>query len=210
MLSLRWSETSQVYTVTPQSKNRLSLAHLLCGILLCAVCGIVPAADAAQEIEVPAWFKNSFLDLRDDIKEALAADKRVMIYFGQNGCPYCRRLMEVNFRQKEIVDNTRRHFDAIEINIFGSREVTWTDGRTRSEKEFSALLKVQFTPTLLFLDEKGRIVLRVNGYYPPHRFMAALDYVASGAYLTEPDFQRFIQARGDAIRERGGRVDLMQ
>ena len=266
--------------------------------------------------------------------------------------------MEVNFRQNEIVDKTRRHFDAIEINIFGSREVTWTDGRTRSEKEFAALLKVQFTPTLLFLDEKGNIALRVNGYYPPQRFMAALDYasrrngnkvsfaefeksyprepdsgvfhdepffrkepyvfdrrkpatrplavffeqrncpgcdemhatalkadltrqllsrfdvfrldmsgseaitspdgaktsaaqwarelnvqyapsvvffdgrgrevfrvdayvrtfhlqsaldyIASGAYLTEPDFQRFVQARGDAIRERGGRVDLMQ
>lgn len=164
--------------MTPHSENQRSLAHLLCGILLCAVCGILPAAGAAQEIEVPAWFKNSFLDLRDDLREALAANKRVMIYFGQNGCPYCRKLMEVNFRQKEIVDKTRRHFDAIEINIFGSREVTWTDGRTRSEKEFAALLKVQFTPTLLFLDAKGDIALRVNGYYPPHRFMAALDYVS--------------------------------
>lgn len=148
----------------------------LCIALMCAAGA--RAADAPQEIEAPAWFKISFLDLRDDIKEATAAQKRVMIYFGQNGCPYCKRLMDVNFKQPAIVAKTRQHFDAIEINIFGSREVTWLDGKPRSEKEFAALLKVQFTPTLLFLDEKGGVALRVNGYYPPPRFMAALDYAA--------------------------------
>jgi thioredoxin-related protein len=185
-------------TVTHKPENPRNLRRLLCSILLGAVCGIALAANA-QEIEVPAWFKNSFLDLRDDIREAAAAGKRVMVYFGQNGCPYCKQLMEVNFSQKDIVDKTRRHFDAIEINIFGSRDVTWLDGKAHSEKGFAALLKVQFTPTLLFLDEKGGIALRVNGYYPPHRFMAALDYVSQRHenkisfaefqknYLREPD-----------------------
>lgn len=176
--------------------------RLICLIVLLlpeAVAAAQPAAGAPQEIEAPAWFKHSFLDLRGDIREAAAANKRVMVYFGQNGCPYCKRLMEVNFRQQDIVAKTRKHFDAIEINIFGSRDVTWLDGKARSEKEFAALLKVQFTPTLLFLDEKGVIALRVNGYYPPHRFMAALDYVSQRrenkesfaefqkSYLREPD-----------------------
>ena len=33
-------------------------------------------------------------------------------------------------------------------------------------------------PTLLFLDESGEVALRINGYYAPHRFKAALDYVS--------------------------------
>jgi thioredoxin-related protein len=150
-------------------------------LLFAAVCATqlpAHAATASAEIEVPAWFKVSFLDLRDDLKEATAGRKRLVLYFGQNGCPYCKRLMEVNWRQPDIVAKTRRHFDVIEMNIFGSREVNWIDGRPRSEKELAALLKVQFTPTLLFLDERGEIALRVNGYYPPPRFSAALDYVA--------------------------------
>ncbi len=197
-------------TAYPPTAALWNLLRLACGILLFAACAIAPAADAPAEIEVPAWFKHSFLDLRDDLREAAAANKRLMVYFGQHGCPYCKRLMDVNFNQKDIVDKTRKNFDAIEINIYGNREVTWLDGRTRSEKDFAAVLKVQFTPTLLFLDEQGNIALRVNGYYPPHRFMAALDYVASGAYVKEPSFQRFVKARGEAIRARGGRVDLMQ
>ena len=161
--------------VRPSAGHRKRpLAYTALVALCIAVMGAAAAA-APAEVEAPAWFKISFLDLRDDIKEATAANKRVMIYFGQNGCTYCKRLMEVNFKQPDIVAKTRRHFDAIEINIFGSREVVWLDGKPRSEKQFAALLKVQYTPTLLFLDEKGGIALRVNGYYPPSPFMAALE-----------------------------------
>lgn len=35
------------------------------------------------------------------------------------------------------------------------------------EKSFAKSLRVQFTPTLLMLDEKGETVLRLNGYIPP-------------------------------------------
>jgi len=66
----------------------------------------------------------------------------------------------------------------VAINIWGDREVTWIDGMRLGEKAFAKQLRVQFTPTLLFFDEKGNIALRVNGYYPPRRFEAALDYVA--------------------------------
>ena len=130
-------------------------------------------------IEVPSWFRETFLDFREDTREAAKSGRRLMVYFGQDGCPYCRELMRVNFGQKDIADLARRHFDALAINIWGDREVTWTDGKVMSEKALAARLKVQFTPTLLFLDEKGVVVLRLDGYYPPHRFRAALDYVAT-------------------------------
>ena len=96
----------------------------------------------------------------------------------QVGCPYCKELMQTSFTQKAIVEKTAKHFVPIAFDIFGDREVTWFDGKARSEKEFAKYLKVQFTPTLLLLDEKGNIIGRINGYYPPHRFSAALDYSA--------------------------------
>ncbi|PZP63932.1 MAG: thioredoxin [Azospira oryzae] len=169
-----------------------------CAAALLAVAGSVlavekPAASNASAYafdDHPAWFKESFLDFREDIQEAAAAGKRLMIYFGQDGCPYCKALMEANFTQKDIVEVTRKHFDVIAINIWGDRPVTWIDGKQRSEKAFAAHLKVQFTPTLLFLDEKGNVVLRTNGYYPPPKFRAALDYVSQRleARMTFPEY----------------------
>lgn len=149
-------------------------------------------APSPHAIDIPAWFRETFLDLREDIREAAKARKRLMVYFGQDGCPYCRELMRINFSQKSIVDKTRRHFDAVALNIWGDREVTWIDGKVRGEKEFAAHLKVQFTPTLLFLNEKGNVALRLNGYYPPHKFDAALDYVA-GKHEGKSSFADYLQ-----------------
>jgi thioredoxin-related protein len=143
-------------------------------------------------IEIPAWFRESLLDIREDVRDAAADGKRLLLYFGQDGCPYCRELMRVNFSQKGIVDRTRRQFNATAINIWGDREVTWTDGRIRSEKALAAFLKVQFTPTLLLLDEKGAIALRLNGYYPPPKFQAALDY-AGGRHESKISFAEYLE-----------------
>ena len=146
------------------------------------------------QIEHPAWFKNSFLDLREDVEEAAAAGKRLMLYFYQDGCPYCKKLMEDNFHQQDIVDITRRHFDAIAINMWGDREVTDLGGNSMSEKEFARRMRVQFTPTLLFLDEQGNEVLRINGYYPPHKFRVALEFVAD-RHEKEGPYRKFLAQR---------------
>lgn len=150
--------------------------------------------------EKPEWFKNSFLDLREDVAEAAAAKKRVVLYFYQDGCPYCKKLLETNFALRDIETKTRDNFDVIAINIWGDREVTDMQGRALTEKRFAADLKVMFTPTLLFLDEAGAVALRVNGYYPPHRFMAALNYAASHQE-TKQSFRDYVQQQAPAAAQ---------
>lgn len=128
--------------------------------------------------EKPDWFKASFLDLREDIEEAKGEGKRVLLYFYQDGCPYCAKLLQDNWGQRSIAEKTQKHFDVIAINMWGDKEVTALDGSVTTEKNFAAKRKVMFTPTMLFLDEKGNNALRVNGYYAPAKFEAALDYVS--------------------------------
>jgi thioredoxin-related protein len=127
--------------------------------------------------EHPPWFKQSFLDIREDIAEASENNKRVMLYFYQDGCPYCKKLLETNFSQQDIVERTRNHFDLIAINMWGDREVVDFEGNSTTEKQFATDLKVMFTPTLLLLNEQGEVLMRLNGYYPPHKFGAVIDYV---------------------------------
>ncbi|MDH3948244.1 MAG: thioredoxin fold domain-containing protein [Gammaproteobacteria bacterium] len=127
--------------------------------------------------EKPEWFKNSFLDIGEDVEEATAAGKRVMVYFYQDGCPYCAKLLRDNFSQQSIVQKARKYLDVIAVNMWGDREVTGLDGQQTTEKQFAAGLRVMFTPTILMLNEQGEVVLRINGYYHPVKFEAALDYV---------------------------------
>lgn len=142
--------------------------------LICSI--LILLAIPAKAEDTPAWFKESFLDIRDDVAEAAKAGRRLMLYFHQDGCPYCAKLLRENFGDKAIADKTQKHFDVIAINLWGDREVTDLAGKPTTEKAFAKSLRVQFTPTLLMLDEKGGTALRLNGYVPPHQFHVALDY----------------------------------
>jgi len=152
-------------------------------LLLALAIALTAPATLAQNasphaIDIPKWFTETFLDFREDIADARRDGKRLMIYFGQDGCPYCKLLMQSTFTETRVVDRTRSTVVPIALNLWGDREVTWTDGRRMSEKELGRLLAVQFTPTLLFFDEKGKVIGRLNGYQSPQRMEAALDYVA--------------------------------
>lgn len=129
-------------------------------------------------VDKPIWFKESFLDIREDLDEATASNKRLLLYFYQDGCPYCAKLLNENLSQQDIVEHMQKDFDVIAINMWGDNEVTGLDGSETTEKGFAVANKVLFTPTMLFLDEQGNHVLRVNGYYHPHKFKAALDFVS--------------------------------
>jgi len=89
-----------------------------------------------EMIQHPDWFKESFLDLPEDLAEAIQNGKKgIIVYFGQKRCPYCRQLMEVNFKQPDIVKYTRDNFDVIAIDIWSPEEVTTPDGQTMSQRD---------------------------------------------------------------------------
>ena len=134
--------------------------------------------DGAKPTEYPEWFKEGFLNLNDDVAEAAEQNKRLMLIFHQPGCPYCNALVERNLAQKDIEEKVRKNFDVISINMWGDREIVNIGSKTFTEKSFADALKVQFTPTILFFNEQGKIILRLNGYLPPDRFKIAVDWVA--------------------------------
>ncbi|MCP4996003.1 MAG: thioredoxin fold domain-containing protein [Gammaproteobacteria bacterium] len=145
----------------------------------------------ARSTVMPEWFKDSFLDLREDVDEAAGEGRRVVLFFHQEGCPYCNRLVEHNLGQKDIQQRVQEHLDVIEVNMWGDREITGLDGNQTTEKLFAEQLRVQFTPTLLFLDEQGEVVLRLNGYLSPEVFRVALDYVIDH-HESETSFRQYL------------------
>ncbi|MCG6968110.1 MAG: thioredoxin fold domain-containing protein [Chromatiaceae bacterium] len=147
-------------------------------------------------LQYPDWFKNSFLELDDDLKEAIAAGKKgIIVYFGQKRCAYCKMLIERNFTTPDIVKYTRENFDVIPIDIWSPESVTTPGGESLSERDYAQQLGTNFTPSLVFYDVDGHVALRLRGYYPPYQFRAALEYVADGHYKRE-NFATYM-ARGD-------------
>ena len=52
--------------------------------------------------QAPGWFKESFLEIADDVDEASEADKHVLLFFQLNACPYCDRMLKESFESEPL------------------------------------------------------------------------------------------------------------
>ncbi len=144
------------------------------------------------DFETPSWFKDSFLDIAEDASEAKESGKHVLLFFHLNGCPYCNKMINTNFQKEPLKSQIQQNFDSIEINIKGDREIAMSEDLVTTESVLATYLKVQYTPTIIFLDGNNKTVLRLNGYRSPAALKQALDFVQQKAYLTTSfnDFKR--------------------
>jgi len=179
---------------------------------------LLPAIEANEEgIYVQPWFHSSFLDLREDLEEAAAEGKQLVILWEQKGCPYCREMHRVNLRQPKTVAYIKKHFTVLQLNLWGDKEVTDFDGEVTTEKKLARKYRVQFTPTLQFFPMKladkkisGRDaeLWRLMGYWKPFHFHHTFVYVKEDGINTEPNFQRWLQARAEEYEAKGIKFEL--
>lgn len=142
--------------------------------------------EPVDQIIHPAWFKQSFLDLQEDVAEAKQSAKAgIIVFFGQPHCAYCNALITNDFGNAAIAQYTQKHFDVIALDIHGDRPITDITGANLTEHDYAIKLKAELTPTLDFYDTSNNLVFRLRGYYPPEKFKSALHYVVEKHYLTQ-------------------------
>jgi thioredoxin-related protein len=153
-----------------------------------------------------SWFNFSFLDLREDFAEAKAHGMRFAIIFEQRGCPYCTKLHNEVLSQRYINDYLRQNFRILQLDLWGSREVTDFDGSRMSEKALAERWGVIFTPTIVFLKDDltglegkwGRdleAIERMPLSFGRDTFYDLFVWVRAKIYQRDKNFQRFHIAR---------------
>ncbi|MBT4218473.1 MAG: thioredoxin fold domain-containing protein [Rhodospirillaceae bacterium] len=179
----------------------------------------LPMPDTGEDgMHIQDWVHDSFLDLGEDLAEAAADGKRMVIMWEQRGCPYCKRMHEVNLRIPRVVDYIKRNFIVHQFNMWGDRKVTDFDGEELSEKELANKYGILYTPTLQFFPQslekvagrsgKDAEVVRIPGYFKPFHFFFLFHYAFENGYEEQPNFQRWLGAVGDELDEKGIKYDL--
>jgi thioredoxin-related protein len=137
-------------------------------------------------VKYPAWFKESFLDLRDDLADARKAGKRgVIVFLSQKNCNHCQAFIDTTLSDPVIFDRIQKTYDVIALDIFNDLELTDIDGSIRSIKAFADAQRARLTPTLLFYGVEGSRLLKIIDFYPPVKFNQVLDYIDGGYYQRE-------------------------
>lgn len=151
----------------------------------------------------PEWLRDTFKDLREDLDEANAEGKRLLVIVEQRGCIYCTEMHEKVFPDPRVDSLIQDGYFVVQMNLFGDVEVTDFDGTTLSEKDMAVRWGVMFTPTMLFLPETvedGQTAAQAAVVVMPGAFgvgttEALLTWVRDRGYENGEHFQKFLAGR---------------
>jgi len=172
----------------------------------------VQAAELGDDgLHKTAWMRDTFKDLREDLEEANAEGKRMLLMVEQRGCSYCAKMHREVYPREELKTYIEDNFFVVQLNLHGDTEIVDFDGETLTEKQAVRKWGVMFTPSILFLPEKvegDKTAQQVAVAVMPGAFafgttIDMFTWVNEKRYLIEngEDFQRYharmIQERGD-------------
>ena len=83
--------------------------------------------------------------------------------------------------------------EVIQLDIRSDTPVITPDGQKTTSKEWADELGLYYTPTLIFFDEHGKEITRINSVVGFYRLNNVLHYILTKGYLEEPNFQLWRQ-----------------
>lgn len=145
------------------------------------------------------WMRETFLDLREDLEEANAEGKRLMVMIEQRGCIYCTKMHEDVYPDPEITATIEETYFVVQLNLYGDREVVDFDGSVMSEKDLARSWNAMFTPMVMFFPSEvaegvtgnDAAVAVVPGAFGRGTTLDMLTWVRDEGYLGDEAFQRY-------------------
>lgn len=145
------------------------------------------------------WMRDTFKDLNEDLAEANAEGKRLIVIIEQRGCIYCKKMHEEVFPIEEITNYIQDNYFVVQINMFGDVEVTDFDGKTLPEKEMVKKWGALFTPMILFFPQKiepdqtasQAAVATMPGAFGKDTTFNLLNWVVEKGYEGDEGFQKY-------------------
>lgn len=162
------------------------------------------AAEMGEDgLHKTGWMRETFRDMSEDLADANAEGKRLMVIWEQRGCIYCKKMHEEVFPDPEIAALIEDNYFVVQMNLFGDIEITDFDGEVLSEKEMAMKWGVMFTPTMMFFPEEvpeGMSANKVTVAQMPGAFgkgttKALLTWVKDHGYENGENFQKFLASQ---------------
>ena len=124
------------------------------------------------------------------------------VLFEQTNCPDC----DTFHRCVLSLDSVRERFKpfhTVQLDMWSTSPVTTTSGEKKTARDYARDMKIMYAPSLVLFDSAGFEIIRVESQLRSFHTEAVLEYIADGIYKREPNFQRYIEERGDIIRAKG-------
>ncbi|SMO56785.1 thioredoxin family protein [Fodinibius sediminis] len=162
-----------------QYHHRL-LLELLCIIACVGYLLSTPMSASGQgriDDENLKWYSFS-----EAARLATVNHKKILLFMEADWCSVCKRMKREVFAARTIQTFLEKHFYYVRINIDSGKKMVF-QGRAVTQRSFSKKMKMQATPTVIFLDQNKSIIGSKAGFMNRSVFLKLLRYIQTEAYL---------------------------
>jgi len=176
------------------------MRRLIVALAACLLTAPAIAATLGDDgLHKTPWMRETFKDLREDLEEANAEGKRLMVMVEQRGCIYCTRMHEEVWPVEEISSYIDENYFVIQINMFGDIEVVDFDGTALPEKDMVRRWGALFTPMVMVFPTEvpegqsadQAAVAMMPGAFGRWTTYNMLNWVVDEGYLGDEPFQKY-------------------
>ena len=116
------------------------------------------------------------------------ADKPLVVFFEQSDCHACELLHTGPLNKADTLLEIGK-MEAVQLNMWTDTPVVTPAGVHTTAKAWAHDLDLFHVPTLIFFDENGKEIMRIDSVVQYYRLWGVLDYVNRKAYIEEPNYQ---------------------
>lgn len=162
--------------------------------------------DYLARADPPAKFDLSDINEQDFfIKPPYVFDRRffkspqpLLVFFEQRSCHACDILHTDPINDPQVQQLLKK-FEVVQLDSHSDTPTITPSGEKLTAKQWAEKLNIFYKPTLVFFDEAGQEIIRVDSVIRLYRLRGILDFIAQKGYLEAPTFQRWredLQAQG--------------
>jgi thioredoxin-related protein len=121
-------------------------------------------------------------------------EQPLVVFFEQGNCHACDVLHTGPLKDPEIVTRFDQ-MEVVQLPFWSDTPVITPSGKHLTARRWAQQLGLFYTPTLIFFDQNGHEIIRVDSVVQFYRLRNVLDYILSGGYREYPTFQSWRASR---------------
>ena len=129
-----------------------------------------------------------FIEKPFDLKALTHNNKATAVFFEQGNCHACD-LLHSDPLSKDLSIQEIKKMNVVQLNMWADTPVTTPQGKKTTAKDWASSLDIFYAPSIVFFDDNGKEIIRVDSVARFYRLWGVLDYVNQQGYKKSKDYQ---------------------
>jgi thioredoxin-related protein len=129
-------------------------------------------------------------------RSRIPAQRPLVVFFERQACHACDVLHSEPLRDQRVLDSIRL-FDAVQLDLDSEAPVITPKGQRTTARAWGEALEIHWAPSLVFFDERGNEIIRIDSVVALNRLRNVMDFVLTRAYEEFPTFERWRAAQAN-------------